>query len=113
MPDGERTDQSKREDLALVLERNLELVRGALQAPAGGLAALTAACTVDDTIDEVIQALVQDAREAGHTWHEIGEVLAISRQAAQQRFGRSATPGDPEDARIAPRSGPDRAAFPT
>jgi hypothetical protein len=98
------SDHGKREDLALVLERNLELVRSALQAPAGGLAALTAACTVDDTIDEVIQALVEDAREAGHTWHEIGEVLAISRQAAQQRFGRPATPGDPEDARIARRA---------
>ncbi len=104
MSDRESPDQSKREDMALVLERNVELVLGALREPAGGLAALTAACTVDDTVDEVIQALVQDAREAGHTWHEIGEVLAISRQAAQQRFGRPATRDDPEDSRIARRA---------
>ena len=103
MSDADPSDQRKREDMALVLERNLELVLGALRKPAGGLAALTAACTVDDAVDEVIQALVQDAREAGHTWHEIGEVLAISRQAAQQRFGRPAMRDDPEDVRIAQR----------
>ena len=104
MPDGEAVDQSKREDMALLLERNLELVLGALREPAGGLTALTAACTVDDSVDEVIQALVQDAREAGHTWHEIGEVLAISRQAAQQRFGRPVARDDPEDVQIARRA---------
>ncbi|HEX4670861.1 MAG TPA: DUF3887 domain-containing protein [Solirubrobacteraceae bacterium] len=38
------------------------------------------------------------------TEHEIGEVLAISRQAAQQRFGRLATQEDPEDVRIARRA---------
>ncbi|MGZ6593869.1 MAG: DUF3887 domain-containing protein [Solirubrobacteraceae bacterium] len=90
--------------MALVLERNVEIVLGALRDPARGLAAVTAAVTVGDTVDEVIQALVQDARGAGHTWHEIGEVLAISRQAAQQRFGRPATPEDPEDLRIARRA---------
>jgi hypothetical protein len=103
MPDSGTTDQPKREDVALVLERNLELVLGALREPAGGLAALAAACTVDDTVDEAIQTLAQDAREAGHTWHEIGEVLAISRQAAQQRFGRT-TRDDSEDTGIARRA---------
>jgi hypothetical protein len=90
--------------MALVIERNLELVLGALREPAGGLVALTAACTVDDTVAEVIQALVQDARQAGRTWHEIGEVLAISRQAAQQRFGRPAARDDQEDVQIARRA---------
>jgi hypothetical protein len=104
VPDSGTSDQRKREDVALVLERNVELVLGALREPAGGLAALAAACTVDDTVDEAIQALVQDARGAGHTWHEIGEVLAISRQAAQQRFGRTANRDDPEDTRIARRA---------
>lgn len=36
---------------------------------------------------------VLDARSAGRTWHEIGDVLGVSRQAAFKRFGR---PVDPE-----------------
>jgi hypothetical protein len=35
---------------------------------------------------------VRRAREAGHTWAEIGQELGTSRQAAFQRFGR---PSDP------------------
>jgi len=33
---------------------------------------------------------VDVARDAGHTWAEIGDVLGITRQAAFQRFGRAA-----------------------
>jgi hypothetical protein len=43
-------------------------------------------------IGEGMQAAVQRAREAGHTWAEVGQVLGISRQAAFQRFGRPADP---------------------
>jgi hypothetical protein len=35
------------------------------------------------------RSLVGDARRAGASWAEIGAVLAITRQAAEQRFGIS------------------------
>ena len=38
------------------------------------------------TRDLLLQA-VNSARGAGHSWSAIGEVLGMSRQAAQQRFG--------------------------
>ena len=31
---------------------------------------------------------VAEARDQGATWAEVGRVLGVSRQAAQQRFGR-------------------------
>lgn len=31
---------------------------------------------------------VAEARDDGATWAEVGRVLGVSRQAAQQRFGR-------------------------
>lgn len=37
--------------------------------------------------ERALVARVVDAREAGHSWAEIGRVLGVSRQAAQQRFG--------------------------
>jgi hypothetical protein len=47
---------------------------------------------------------VDAARDAGHTWAEIGEVLGITRQAAFQRFGRPVDPrtGEPMNAAILP-----------
>jgi len=41
-------------------------------------------------IDDGMQRAVQRAREAGHTWAEVGQVLGTTRQAAFQRFGRPA-----------------------
>jgi hypothetical protein len=43
-----------------------------------------AEATLRDTVDE--------ARAAGHTWQEIGDLLGTSRQAAFQRFGRPVDP---------------------
>ena len=37
-------------------------------------------------------AAVQQAREAGQTWQNIGEVLGVSRQAAFQRYGKPIDP---------------------
>ena len=42
--------------------------------------------------EEALRASVEDARSAGHTWQEIGDVLGTSRQAAFQRFGRPLDP---------------------
>ena len=33
---------------------------------------------------------VANARDAGMSWAEVGDLLGITRQAAQQRFGKSA-----------------------
>jgi hypothetical protein len=42
-------------------------------------------------VDKLQRHLVQQAREAGRTWTEIGEALDVSRQAAWERFS---TPPD-------------------
>lgn len=81
-----------REQLALVLERNARAVVDALRSDAGAapgraLGVLLAARTAADAVDEATSFAVAQARAAGHTWQEIGELLAITRQAAQQRFG--------------------------
>lgn len=34
-----------------------------------------------------VQNTVDNARDAGMTWAEVGEILGCTRQAAQQRFG--------------------------
>jgi hypothetical protein len=41
-------------------------------------------------VDDGMQRAVQRARQAGHTWAEVGQVLGTTRQAAFQRFGRPA-----------------------
>ena len=102
-PDG--PESGARERLAVLLERNIEVVLAALRDAGSPLAGLTAAITLDDAVEETIQTFVSDARHAGHTWQEHPQkLLAISRQAAQQRFGRAPDGGDPEDARLGQRA---------
>ncbi len=38
--------------------------------------------------DVLLRVRVNAARQSGHSWTAIGLALGISRQAAQQRFGR-------------------------
>jgi hypothetical protein len=51
-----------------------------------------AAHEVQDRAEALMAAAVQQAREAGRTWQEIGEVLGVSRQAAFQRYGKPIDP---------------------
>jgi hypothetical protein len=51
-----------------------------------------AAHEVQDRADALMAAAVQQAREAGRTWQEIGEVLGVSRQAVFQRYGKPIDP---------------------
>jgi hypothetical protein len=68
-------------------------VRNLLEQPqASALAAIAFVRGAEGEIDAGLQAAVQRAREAGHTWAEIGQVLGSSRQAAFQRFARPADP---------------------
>jgi hypothetical protein len=53
-----------------------------------------------ERIDERITSLVAAAREYGITWHQIGRVLGMSKQAAWERFGKS----DPHPIRSLPPS---------
>ena len=102
--DEHQTDEPA--SLALVLERNASLVSATLRDQAGAAApmsALLAARTAADAIEQATRALVQQARAAGHTWQEIGALLAVSRQAAQQRFGQP-TATDGEHAALARRA---------
>lgn len=38
-----------------------------------------------------IAGAVETARDKGATWEEVGEVLGVTKQAAQMRFGKSKT----------------------
>jgi hypothetical protein len=48
---------------------------------------------------QVLRLSVQQCRDAGHTWQEIGDLLGVTRQAAFQRFGKPIDPrtGEPMD----------------
>lgn len=47
---------------------------------------------VDDMAGQVLKLCVQQSRDAGHTWQEIGDLLGVTRQAAFQRFGKPIDP---------------------
>lgn len=54
---------------------------------------------------DLLQQAVNAARAGGHSWSAIGGTLGLTRQAAQQRFGREpAAPGadDPEERWLGP-----------
>jgi len=48
---------------------------------------------------QALRLCVQECRDAGHTWQEIGDLLGVTRQAAFQRFGKPIDPrtGEPMD----------------
>jgi hypothetical protein len=67
------------------------------------LAALGAARDLATVAGEAMQQAVDEARAAGHSWREIGDVLGTTRQAAFQRFGHPVDPrtGAPMSTEIA------------
>jgi hypothetical protein len=54
---------------------------------------------VDAAAGQVLKLCVQQGRDAGRTWQEIGDLLGVTRQAAFQRFGKPIDPrtGEPMD----------------
>ncbi len=56
------------------------------------LDAVAAARELAAASDAALQQAVDRARDAGHSWREVGDVLGTSRQAAFQRFGRPVDP---------------------
>ena len=45
-----------------------------------------------NTAEQLLKECVQQARDAGHTWQQIGDLLGVTRQAAFQRFGKPIDP---------------------
>ena len=74
-------------DLAGLIRHNADLVVRALGHEAPAREALVAALSLAALTEDATRALVVLARDGGATWAEIGELLHVSRQAAQQRFG--------------------------
>jgi Clp amino terminal domain, pathogenicity island component len=60
--------------------------------------------------DRIVDHFVDEARRAGCSWAQIGSVLGITRQAAQQRYGgllRRLLPGESRRSPTVARFGPD------
>jgi hypothetical protein len=68
------------------------------------IGAVAAARDLSAAAVAALQASVDRARAAGHSWKEIGDVLDTSRQAAFQRFGRPVDPrtGQPMNRTVLP-----------
>jgi len=77
-----------------------------LSRPGAGspLAAMAAARELSAATNAAMQAAVDRARAAGHSWKRIGDVLGTTRQAAFQRFGRPVDPrtGEPMNRSVPP-----------
>jgi hypothetical protein len=82
--------QFDREVMAMMLGTNVQLVADVLRAeehsPGQVMRAIAATRSLDMVVEDTLRALVDQARAAGHTWAEIGELLRVSRQAAFQRL---------------------------
>lgn len=90
-----------RDVMATLLVTNVELVAGVLRTSDDGsdgqvMRAIAATRSLDMIVQDTLRSLVEQARVAGHTWAEIGELLHVSRQAAFQRFGGGRRPSGDE-----------------
>ena len=98
-----------RDVMATLLMTNVQLVAEVLRAdesdaPGQVMRAIAATRSLDMIVEDTLRTLVQQARAAGHTWAEIGELLHVTRQAAFQRFGGGQGAGA-EDGAAAPVDG--------
>jgi hypothetical protein len=81
-----------------------------LSAEDDSLELVRAAQGVQDRAEALMAAAVQQARQAGRTWQEIGEVLGVSRQAVFQRYGKPIDPRTGEVMNTSPLPGADELA---
>jgi Protein of unknown function (DUF3887) len=72
---------------------------GSPLAPPSYLDQVRSALRSHQLAEQVLKLCVQQSRDAGHTWQEIGDLLGVTRQAAFQRFGKPVDPrtGEPMD----------------
>lgn len=61
-------------------------------APPDYLELVRRARDADVLAGQALTLCVQQCRDAGHTWQEIGDLLGVTRQAAFQRFGKPIDP---------------------
>ena len=47
---------------------------------------LREACRLSTALDKLTRESVQRAREAGHSWTQIGEALGVTKQTAWERY---------------------------
>jgi hypothetical protein len=57
----------------------------------GDVESLAHMISLADEVNDAIGQAVHGLREAGYSWAEIGSRLGVTRQAAQQRWGRPST----------------------
>ncbi|MCA1783678.1 MAG: hypothetical protein ABR500_02165 [Dermatophilaceae bacterium] len=69
------------------------------ESPQDRLALVQRAAEADRAVRELLAQSVTAARGSGHSWAAIGEVLGLSRQAVQQRFGGDGAPNDRSEVR--------------
>ncbi|MEU8899443.1 hypothetical protein [Nocardia sp. NPDC048505] len=111
MTEEQRVDpQDERATLGMLLSANADLVVEVLRPAAGEprvpvLAALTATRNLSRLVDDILHTLARQAREDGHTWAELGDILGTTRQAAFQRFSGPMPP-------LGPLPHPPRPPFP-
>lgn len=60
--------------------------------PDDALALVCRAADADRAAGALLHRSVASARSGGHSWQAIGDVLGLTRQAAQQRFGKDEAP---------------------
>lgn len=81
--------QSLRDHLAAALAAAEPTLAGRLEEdPQAHLDLLRLALDARSETDVLVRAAVGSARSAGCTWEQVGTVLGMTRQAAQQRYGR-------------------------
>ena len=65
--------------------------------PADELAVVRRAAEADLVTADLLQQAVNAARAGGHSWSAIGSTLGLTRQAAQQRFGKDTDSDESDD----------------
>ena len=89
MTTSDSTRPTLREHLAAALDAADPDLAGRLEhEPSSHLDLVRLARAAYDETGHLLVAAVGSARSAGCTWEQIGEVLGMTRQAAQQRYGR-------------------------
>ncbi|WP_419999054.1 DUF3887 domain-containing protein [Streptomyces boninensis] len=81
--------------LSALLSERASVLADAVRSPLASPAYLDLvrhAQRVDGLAEQVLKLSVQQCRDAGHTWQEIGDLLGVTRQAAFQRFGKPIDP---------------------
>lgn len=91
-------------DLVARLRHDLDAILAApvLDGKDEPLSTIRTAAAAHERAAELLAAAVQRARQSGHTWQQIGDVLGISRQAVFQRFGRPIDPRTGETVNTTP-----------